>query len=647
MKDRNLLGILIIVCITIFANATMAQTYCDETLTPDWVVGTPVITPSEVSAGGIVSVTVPVQSNAQSTSYEVVIQIGGLMSSKQVQPGRTEELTLQITAPNYETSSQKTETLSIQVTASGIFDRWLLCDYNVYGSTTKFATYKWPTQTELASKQAQKQAQSAETAATAAIVSAKSAIDGAKIRINEAAKIGSDTSSATNYVNTAESDYTTANALKSSGNGAFGSGDYSNANLFYQQAKSKAESAQNSATNAKSTVDRLIEEYNKQKTEAQNKVSDAQSAINTAKKRIADAEKVIGDANVIGIDTAQSKADIATAKSKVETADSYYAETSGLLSSNNFDGAKSKAQSAISLANEAEGIATPAYNRLNERLVVLGASSRAIINASSEVNEMNDILTKMDYIIRSTEKWGVELTETKEVVETAKKNIDNAEDLLSQSKNRQDTGFSDDAVNLANQARDNAAASKNRLDTMTHTIALSTQDALEKAYSGLQEKITSAEAEIESAQDSYGATPNLIVDAKTDLASAKSQLLEAKQDIEIVNTATELIPLLEKADTAFKRIDTTEEKITSSVYNARSAKKGLTQKVAIGAAIVAAAGGAGFLYYRKRNKKDSKHKTLKTDKVEEETALKHCPKCKTKIEKGHKFCNACGEKLKG
>jgi len=232
--------------------------------------------------------------------------------------------------------------------------------------------------------QAKAQAESAKNAASSAISSANSAINSAQSRVNEASKIGADVSSATQYINSAQSDYSTS---------------------YYQQAQSKASSAQSSASQAKSQVDSIIEEYNRKKTEAQNKVSDSNSAIDTAKQRIDAGDKVIGDATIIGLDTAQAKADIATARSKIDTAEDYYKEASNLFSTGNFEGAKSKAQSAIDLSNQAENLATIAYNTLNERLTVAGESSKAILNANSEISQMNEILTKMDYIVRSTEKF--------------------------------------------------------------------------------------------------------------------------------------------------------------------------------------------------------------------------------------------------
>jgi hypothetical protein len=665
MKNkRSILGILAIFMLIFVMNGVYALEQCeDQGLI--WSVSNPTASPSEVKAGGSVNVALSITNGAQNTEYTCTMSVGSKTTSKLVNPQATEQLSLTLTAPTYAVTSQKTESVNVNVECEGIWDKiWPLSDCVVSGDVVKSTSYKWPTQADILELQAKTAADSAKTSASNAISSANSNINTAKNRINEASRIGADVSSATTYLNSAESSYTSANNLLSSGNSAYNTKDYSSAKSYYNQAQSKAESAQSSAANAKSTVDKIIEDYNKAKTDAQNKVSDANSAIDTAKQRIDASDKIIEDATVIGLDTAQAKADVATARTKIDTAEDYYSEASNMFSAGNFESAKSKAQSAINLADDAEDLATKAYNSLHERVTVAGESSKAILNANSEISQMNEILTKMDYIISSTSKWGVDLSETQTVVNTAKTNVDSAEDLLSQAKNRQASGTFDSAVTSANEARDKAASSRNRLDTMTQGISSSIQEALDKALAGLESKIIQAEAELSSAQNTYGATPELIVNAENDLSEAKKTLQQVKNEIQTVKSASGLMPLLENADATFKTIDATEAKIVSSIENSKGAKMGLTQKVAIGGAIVAGAVGGGFLYYRKRKNKKSNKKDTKDDKKEskkdkkeskkeekEETQkeekkkkITNCPKCNHKIKKEN-FCPECGEKI--
>jgi len=622
MKNKTQLSL--ILCLSLIFLVSTVSAYCSDSPTsPIYTVGSATASPSEVSLGGSASITVPITSGAENTPYSCTMTIGSQSTSKSVQPGRTEELTMSVNAPSSDFTSQKTETVNINIVCTGIWDRlWPLCDYEVYGQVSRSASYRWPTSAEVAEKQAKTQSDSAKNGATNAISGANTAINSAQSRVNEASKIGADISSATQYINSAQSDYSSANTLLSSGNSAYSSKDYSSASSYYQQAQSKATSAQTSASSAKSMVDKIIETYNQAKTDAQNKVSDSNSAIDTANKRIQDADGIISNATILGLDTAQSKADVATARSKMDTANSYYKEASNLFSTGNFEGAKSKSQSAIDLSKEAEVLATTAYNRLNERLTVAGESSKAILNANSEVSQMNEILTKMDYIIISTEKWGVDLTDTKAVVTEAKTNVDASEDLLSQAKNRQASGSFTEAVNFANEARDKSASSRNRLDTMTQTMSISTQSALDKAYTQLKSQVAIAEAEITSAQGTYGATANLIVDAQTDLTEAKNNLAQVESHISSVKSSSDLMSLLKEADTAFKIIDTAKEKLESSLANSKSAKLGLAKKVGIGVAVVGGLAGGGFLYYRMKKKKkgtaekkEEKHEAKKESKT--------------------------------
>lgn len=580
--------------------------------------------------------------------------------------------TCSYTAP---TSGQGSVSYTVRTACNDAFD-------STYDQKTQTATITYPTSQEWstyqAEQQAKSQAESARNAASTAISSANSAINTAQSRINEAKTLGADVNTATQSLYTAQSDYTSANNLLSSGTNAYNSKSYSSATSYYNQAQSKAESASNNAANVKSSVDRIIEEYNRQKQLANTEVTKLGSAIDTAKMSIEKSDKIISDATILGLDTAQSKADVATARLNVDKANSYYKEASNAFSTGDYNNAVSKSQSGVTLADSADSLATTAYNRLNERVTVAGESSKSILSANTEVSQMNEILTKMDYIIRSTEKWGVNLAETKEVVATAKTNVDSAEDLLSQAKNRQTSGSFNDAVTFGNQARDKAAASRNRLDTMSQSISLSTQDALEKAITNLQTKLTDAETEVKSAQETYGSTPELVVDAQNDLASAKNLLQQAKNEISSVNSDTELLSMLQKAEQAFKTLDSTQEKIQSAVDNAKSAKMGLTKKLAIGGAAIAGAAGGGFLYYRIRKKKgnktskndeeeekDDKKSKKKDDKSEEENEEKiskkskkeesskenkkasFCSKCGNKLVGNEKFCNKCGQKTKG
>ena len=567
-----------------------------------------------------------------------------------------------ISAPS---SGQGTTPYQVMVACNDAFDstfQYQSMTINVnYPTAAQWAAYQ-------AQQQAKSQASSDISAAQSLISQAQSSYNDAQNKIKEASNLGADIGSTQQYLNSADADLSSANSLMSQAQSSFNSGDYQTASNYANQAQQKANTVKSNAGLAKSTATSIIEEWNRLKTAAQNKISDSNSAIDTAKQRIQIGESVIYNATILGLDTVQAKAQIATARTKVDSATAYYQEASSMFKAatnkESFEGAKSKAQSAIDIAKEAEQLATSAYSSLAATLAVAGESSKAILNANSEVSQMNEIMTKLDYVIISTEKYGVNLADTKNVATSSKTSVDSAEDLLSQAKNRQASGSFNEAVSLANRARDEAAKSRNRLDTISQTMSLSAQKALDDAFEKTKSKIAEAESEVGSAASTYGATATLIVSAQSSLTDAKKSLEEVKSHIDKVKTASGLSDLVKELDAAFKAVDETNKKITDSINDAKSAKLGLVKKVAgVGAGVAGAAGG-GFLYYRWRKKKkgekskekehaekktkhgkeDKEHKEKKSKKILSLFSKAKCPECGHKIKKNQKFCPQCGKK---
>lgn len=594
-----------------------------------------------------------------------------------VETGQTKPFQFQVSAPSVG-SGTKTVSVKINCQYGGG-----LCSYPQENWNGQITIAYNPSPEESQATQKQTTANSEINNAKSLISEATSIVNSAQEKIREASNLGADIGSTQLSLNSANTAVQNANNYLSSAQTAYSDGssninskNWNVASSNFDTAISKANQAQSSATTAKSNADSakaqttsIIEEWNRLKTAAQNKISDANSAIDTAKQRIQVGESVIYNATILGLDTVQAKAQIATAGTKVDSATAYYQEASSMFKAatnkESFEGAKSKAQSAIDIAKEAEQLATSAYSSLAATLAVAGESSKAILNANSEVSQINEIMTKLDYIIISTEKYGVNLADTKNVATSSKTTIDSAEDLLSQAKNRQASGSFNEAVGLANKARDEAAKSMNRLDTISHTMSLSAQKALDDAFEKSKSKIAEAESEVGSAASTYGATATLIVSAQNSLADAKKSLEEVKSHTDKVKTASGLSDLVKELDAAFKAVDETNKKITDSINDAKSAKLGLVKKVAgVGAAAAGAAGG-GFLYYRWRKKKkgekskEKEHagKKIKHDKEEKEHKEKKskkilslfskikCPECGHKIKKNQKFCPQCGKKV--
>ena len=500
-------------------------------------------------------------------------------------------------------------------------------------------TVSWPTDSEWSQYQselsAQSKAQSDVNIAKSLISTAQSEISKATSKINEAKKLG-EVSSAERSLGSANNHLTNAQSYLSAAESAFSSKNYDTTSSKASQAQASANNAKSDSNSAYTSAIQIIELFAKAQIEAQNKVSDAKSAVDRTNELVKKAEGIISNASVLGLDTASAKANLDTGKAKADLGNNYYNEAKTALDQKNFDSAKSKASSAISYANEGEQYATSAYNSLATQVQKLDAVAQALLNANKEVTEMNELYTKMDFIIKSTEKYGLTLTDAKNVVVNAKTDIDTAEDLFSQAKHRREAGSFQEAADFAIQARDAASKATNRLDTITQSISNNVEGALDKAYQNMNEEITSVESEVISAEKSYGSDSKAIINAKNSLSEAKNSLSESKTAIESVKVSSGLKDVLTQADNSFKKLDAVQDKLNTSLANISSARRIKLIKITSIAAAIAAAGGGGFLYWKK-SKKSKLHK--------KETKGDFCDECGERSGSG-KFCHNCGAKHK-
>ena len=279
-----------------------------------------------------------------------------------------------------------------------------------------------------------------------------------------------------------------------------------------------------------------------------------------------------------------------------------------------------------------------AFGPLSAKVLELNETASALLSANSEVNTMNNLYGKLDFIIKATEKRGITLEQAKTVVSNSKSDIDSSEDLLSQAKNRYEAGLYTEAVQLAIQARDSASKANNRLDTISSSITSQVQDALDKAYLAMEKEISNTKSEVKSAEETYGSDARQIVDANELVTNSKTKLSEVKTAIDKVSTAEKLEDVLTEADTAFKSLDSIQEDLNTSLEKIGSARRIRIITIAGGIAVVVAAIGGGFLYYKKK-----KSKSHKKEKTKEKG--KHCTKCGNKLKGREKFCSSCGAKV--
>jgi len=139
--------------------------------------------------------------------------------------------------------------------------------------------------------------------------------------------------------------------------------------------------------------------------------------------------------------------------------------------------------------------------------------------------------------------------------------------------------------------------------------------------------------------------------------------MQHRQDqttITTAKTATSLSDLLDNAATAFELMTIVEEKTQEATDSANAATGDATVQTVGGLAVLLAAGGGGFLYWKRLKKKKGKpgkkkgvvkelEKKFPEDVEEQKKGKKEklsvCPKCKTKVGEGHKFCPNCGNKI--
>ena len=550
----------------------------------------------------------------------------------------------------------------------GYVDKSITVTLN-YPTNSQWQEYQMELAAQAEEQMAQSTASSEINTAQNLISDAQSSVNSAKNKISEASAVGADITQANSYQSSANTALNNAQTYLSTAQTSYTSSNYESAKSSAEQAQTYANNAKSSANQAKSSAEQAMQQITRQKTESSNKISGASSAIDNAKKTIKEAEGLINNATVIGMDTTQSEGDVATARSKLQSAEDYYKEATTAFDANNYDLAKQKASTAESYAGDAESKASSSYNSLWVVYSKKRVAAGAITSADSEVSQMNEINTKMTYVLRNMKTYGVDISETQTVAEECKSSADSAEDLLSQSKNRMSSGYTDDAANLAVQARDKAATSHNRLDTIVLNLKFGIQDALEAGYNQKLANLEEAKGAVQSASETYGADEVLVIKAQEDTANAESILKEAKSKMDLIDSSDSLSDLLTNAKSAFEALEKTQEEADKAKENAENAKMALYQSGAAGAAGIGVIGG-GFLYWRRKKKnkvddipekreemkksekkhekkkEEKKHKTKHKEEKKKKDKGIFCGHCGAKVQKDQKFCGKCGKKVR-
>jgi hypothetical protein len=446
---------------------------------------------------------------------------------------------------------------------------------------------------------------------------ANTQITKAQTKIQEANKAGADTTTAQASMNQANSYLSTAQTSLSTAQNSCNSGDRTNGASQATSAKNSASLAKDQATNAFNAADQALQVFQAKKLEAQNKITQASNRIDDVKTFIDKTEGLIYNATQLGWDVIPYQSAVKSGRTKIELADKSYGDATTALKQNNFDLAKQDADAAKTYADESYTLIDPSFRELDTSLTRIGEVAKAVLDASTKVSQMNEITNKLDYIVRSTEKAGVDLGATKAVIVDVKSNIDQAEDTLSKAQNQLKAGTginSAETISLATDAATKADSGRNRLDTVLTTFSTSTQDAIEKSISQKQAKIETAEKEINGASQTYGVNPDEIVKANSNLSAAKAALVEGQQAYQSLQSASDFKIVVENANAAFVSLDNADQNAQAAIDRATAAKTAMIATLGAGGAVAAGAVGGGFLYWRKKKSKqpdEGKHKQKK------------------------------------
>ncbi len=529
-------------------------------------------------------------------------------------------------------------------------------------------------------------AQSAIKTAEDLINTAQTSISSARSKIKEAIDLGADVISAQASLQEAESKLSTANTYLSNAKTQFSNKNYPNAQSLADNAKNEASTANSKADNAKNMATQAIQLYAQQKTEVQSKISAATIAISTAQDVASKAEGIINDAKNIGLDTVQAEADISSARASIESSQKYLADANSALTQKKYEEAKQLADTSKQKAESAEALASGAYNNLEKSTAEGRVAAQAISDADKKVSQMNSIIDNFDYIIENVEDKGMWLTQTKEVIDEAKSKIDTAEDLLSSAKNRAKSGDFDNSANTAIEAKNMIDIPYNRLDTMAKSLAYELENNLEQKQTQIQSQISATDSIVAGAATAYGAEASDVVAAQNAFSNAKNDIVEAGNLINQITSAGSIENIIKTATNALQKLDSAGNNVQEAKNRASAAKFAPLKTGAVIAGI-AAAGGGGFLYWRKRKKgkhkkhtesfkgnilpeppsedlvkpEESKHTEKEkckfcnksfddAEKIMEHIEKDHpneqlCPNCDSIMKKSSKFCSECGEKI--
>jgi len=345
--------------------------------------------------------------------------------------------------------------------------------------------------------------------------------------------------------------------------------------------------------------------------EVQYKPDPVRLAINQANKSIASAQTwidmasgVISNASVIGMDTRNEIAAVATSKGLLQNARDYLQSAQTYISASD-EGAKSDADKASEYANRAGEKARSAYESLNSNIETCNEAYRQIPSAQAEISDADAIYAKLASVVRSL-PGEMNAGAATQDVEAQRQKLDRAKNENSQAKTQLSAGYCEQSVNSGIAARNDAADASNQLSRVAERMKDTIVSALEASSLQAENAVGKARNATAAAGGTFLADSAKTIYAQQQLTDAQAALLGAQGAVATAKQATSLSDFLDKSADAFGKLQNVSDIAGTSLQMAGSARNDAYMKYGLAIAVVIAAAGVGFMFWKRRAKREKR-----------------------------------------
>ena len=331
-------------------------------------------------------------------------------------------------------------------------------------------------------------------------------------------------------------------------------------------------------------------------------ISLANQSIGSAQLWIDMAGDVVSNASDIGMDTREEIAAVATSRGLLQNARNYLQSAQAYVSASSEE-AKADADKANDYANQAGEKARGAYESLNSNIETCKEAYRQMLSAQAEITEADGIYTKLALVVQSLPPE-MNADAAAQDVETQRQKLDKAKNENSQAKAQLSAGYCEQSVDSGISARNDAADANNQLGRVAERMKGTIVDALDATSLQTEGKVKAAKSAIAGAGGTFLADSAKTIYAQQQLTDAQAALLGAQGAVATAKQATSLSDFLGKSADAFGQLQNVDDIAESSLQMAESARNDAYVKYGIAIAVVIAAAGVGFLFWKKKAKRE-------------------------------------------